>query len=112
MHIHRVFFGDWIEGFEAVVNARQINKELKESEYESEEDKDKCALLFHYVGQQTRNVLKKLEDTGCEDEDYKKIGVRFYLGSKAAPSRPMDGLLSERKVRATHNVHGCESVCA
>ena len=43
----------------------QINKQVKE-------DKDKYALLFHYVGQQTRNILKKLEDNGCADEDYNK----------------------------------------
>ena len=37
-------WSDWIEGFEALVRAMQINKQVKE-------DKDKYALLFHYVGQ-------------------------------------------------------------
>ena len=58
-------WSNWIEGFEALVRAMQINKQVKE-------DKDKYALLFHYVGQQTRNILKKLEDNGCADEGYKK----------------------------------------
>ena len=57
-------WSDWLEGFEALIRALQIANQVKE-------DKDKYALLYHYIGQPVRSILKKLENNGIEDEDYK-----------------------------------------
>ena len=56
-------WSDWLEGLEALIRALQISKQVKE-------DKDKYALLYHFIGQPVRSILKKLENNGIADEDY------------------------------------------
>ena len=56
-------WSDWLEGLEALIRALQISKKVKE-------DKDKYALLYHFIGQPVRSILKKLENNGIADEDY------------------------------------------
>ena len=66
-------WNDWLDGFEAMIRAMSVK-----------EDKDKCAMFLHYMGSSTRKLLKKLDDNGVEDEDFKqaKTALTSYFAPK------------------------------
>ena len=84
-------WSDWIDGFEAMIRALQITNQVKES-------KDKYALLYHYIGQNVRSILKKLDKNGSGNEDYKE--------AKAA----LDGYFKPKmnRIYLMHVLHQCK----
>jgi hypothetical protein len=62
---------EWMEGFEALVNAMNIPDD-REARHNQPARTQRYAMLWHYIGKDTRRILKKLDENGIEDMNYVK----------------------------------------
>ena len=63
-----VRWSEWLTGFEAMLKAMQVEKEL--------DDKGKFRYFNHYIGTAARKILKRQDDNGVTE-------MKFSLAAKA-----------------------------